>query len=96
MDVTFSIQPFNDFGRDDEPDITGLLVAWPLDNGDGEAILYVRPDQDLSQAVTIREDCFGRVERLFTIGPNPDGWQKRQSDDGWQLWLRQVQLPPLD
>lgn len=93
VDVAFSIEPLNNFGRDGEPDIRGLLVVWQLDDGDAEAILYVRPDQDVSEADKIREDCFGRIERLLTVGPEPDNWQKRHSDEGWQLWLRQMWMP---
>lgn len=88
MDLAFSIEPF-DFGRDIEPELRGYLVVWPLDDGDVEAILYVRPGSQIANIESVREDCFERIERLLKVGPIADGWHKRESDSGWQTWLRE-------
>jgi hypothetical protein len=87
MDVAFSIHSL-DFGRDDEPDLRGYLVVWPLDDGTAEAILYVRPGSEVGDPEQTRADCCRRIERLFSVGPVEGGWQRRESDNGWQTWLR--------
>jgi hypothetical protein len=85
-----------DFGRDDEPDVTGGLLAWNSREGP-RAELVVRPAISDEEALAAAKDSTGRLERLFDpgAGPSLDGWQER-SDGAWQLWLCPVQLPEVD
>lgn len=81
--------------RDDEPDVNGLLVMRP----DGDAAIVnalIRPGLDEPARAVFAEWVEQRIDRFFEHGPEPDGWQKRTSDGGWQLWARLVQMPSLD
>lgn len=83
-----------DFGREDEPDIIGCAVAWPV--GDGHRVsLVVRPGIEPWQRSMFAEWATSRLGRLAEHGTEPDGWQLR-SDGGWQLWSRLHQLPSFE
>lgn len=80
-------------GREDEPDIVGCAL---LDEADGgvRGRFVVRPGLTAEHRAGFAEWAVQRVERFLEHGPEPDGWQRR-SDGAWQLWVRQVQMPPL-
>jgi hypothetical protein len=85
-----------DLRRDDEPDVNGLLVMRP--QGDGSAIIVavVRPGLTDHVHALFAEWVEQRIDRFFEHGPEPDGWQRRTVDIGWQLWARLVEMPSLD
>jgi hypothetical protein len=84
-----------DFGREDEPDVSGLLLLEEVPGGLGVTAL-VRPRLSSEPRRTFAEWTLQHIERFIEHGPEPDGWQLRQSDGRWQLWARLVELPPLD
>ncbi|MFY1686385.1 hypothetical protein [Plantactinospora sp. WMMB782] len=94
-DRGLSLDDETGFGREDEPDVSGYLVLRPNDDG-AEVIALVRPGIEAWQREMFAEWVEQRMDRFFEHGPEPDGWQKRKSDNGWQLWARMVDLPPLD
>ena len=84
-----------DLGRDDEPDIGGFVRLIP--DGVGAAVnAHVRPGLEPERRGRFAEWLEQRIDRFFEHGPEPDGWQRRTSDNGWQLWVREVELPSLD
>jgi hypothetical protein len=87
-----------EFGRHDEPDVNGFAsLEWSdLDHTTYMARLFVRPGTSASDREGFAAWCLGAVDRWVTSGPEVDGWQRRESDAGWQLWCRQVMLPSMD
>ena len=84
-----------DFGRDDEPDVTGVFVITPATHPAINVWLAVRPETPPDDRAGFAEWAESRLDRFFEHGPEPDGWQPR-SDGGWQMWARRVEMPPLD
>ncbi|MGS2615161.1 hypothetical protein ACVCAH_11640 [Micromonospora sp. LZ34] len=82
-------------GRDDEPDVNGVLVMRPSDVV-AEVNALIRPGLDDASRAMFAEWVEQRIDRFFEHGPEPDGWQRRVSDGGWQLWARRVQMPSMD
>lgn len=84
-----------DFRRDDEPDVSGFVALRP--DGDGALInALVRPGLEPDRRARFAEWLEVKIDRFFEHGPEPDGWQRRITDGGWQLWAREVRLPSLD
>jgi hypothetical protein len=83
------------FGRDDEPDIAGCLLAEYVEGGTRMRAV-IRPDLADELCQTFAKWAESRLLRFHEVGPEPDGWQKRTSDDAWQLWGRLTQMPELD
>ncbi|MDX3075765.1 hypothetical protein [Streptomyces sp. MI02-7b] len=83
-----------DFGREDEPDIGGCLLAESVEDGI-RANIVVRPGLVGEARTAFAEWAESRLQRFLEHGPEPDGWQER-SDGAWQLWGRWAQLPSLD
>lgn len=95
--VGLEIEEF-DFGREDELDITGfIMVKWlDLDHEKYTATIGVRPGtgpEDRAAFATWARDV---LARWLEHGPDVDGWQRRESDAGWQLWARRHYFPSLD
>lgn len=84
-----------DFGREDEPDIGGCLLAQPVEGGT-KMRAVIRPGMPDDRRQTFDEWAASRLLRFHEHGPDPDGWQKRTSDDAWQLWGRFTEMPSLD
>lgn len=82
--------------RDDEPSVNGLLVMRPDAAGGAVVNALIRPGLDPVERELFAEWVEQRIDRFFEHGPEPDGWQKRTSDGGWQMWARLVQMPSLD
>lgn len=84
-----------DFGREDEPDVSGFAMIEELPESSSRIVLLVRPGTASEIRAMFAEWAEQRLARFFEHGPEPDGWQRR-SDGAWQLWTRLVELPPLD
>jgi hypothetical protein len=91
------IEEFN-FGREDEPDVIGFAaVQWlDLDHSRYLAHLLVRPGTSAEDRAAFAAWCCDAVSRWVSSGSEVDGWQRRESDAGWQLWCRKVTLPSID
>jgi hypothetical protein len=83
-----------DFGREDEPNVSGCLVAQYVEQG-VRLKVAVRPGLSGHWREGFAEWAESRLQRFLDHGPEPDGWQKR-SDGAWQLWGRWTQMPSLD
>nr|WP_181393174.1 hypothetical protein [Streptomyces rochei] len=86
-----------DFGREDEPDVGGCLLARQVPTG-VQVRIVIRPGLAGDDRDTFAAWALQLVERFIEHGPEgpqADGWQKR-SDGDWQLWGRVHDLPPLD
>jgi hypothetical protein len=85
------IDEYEHFLDDAEAGAIGFVGVVPADPG-VRAVAYVAP----SIAPEQRDRFAGWVERkvdnFLECGPMRDGWQKRSSDDGWQLWARSEDL----
>jgi len=53
-----------------------------------EVFAYLRPDASQVEEASFSEWVESRVARFVESGPEPDGWQARTIDEGWQLWAR--------
>lgn len=84
-----------DLGRSDEPDVVGYVVLRPSDGGATVHAMVV-PGLSDDRRAGFAGWLEGRIDRFFEHGPEPDGWQRRQSDGDWQVWAREVQLPSLE
>ncbi len=86
-----------DLERDDEPDVIGLVVVWWLDPAHERyrVVLFVAPGTTTERRAQFAEWAASRLSRLMESGPEPDGWQERQTDGGLQLWARLVFLPEV-
>jgi hypothetical protein len=87
-----------DFGREDEPDVIGLVtVEWlDLDHKEYMARMLIRPGTPADRRASFARWCRDMILRWVSSGPEVDGWQRRESDAGWQLWCRLRYLPSLD
>lgn len=87
-----------DFGREDEPDVVGYVtLEWlDLDHERYQARLLVRPGISAEDRASFATWYLGALDRWLNNGPEMDGWQRRDSDAGWQLWCRRQYLPSLD
>jgi hypothetical protein len=65
-----------DFGREDEPDVCGCLLAGTVTGGT-RVKAVIRPGLSSWQRETFAEWTESRFARLLEHGPEPDGWQKR-------------------
>lgn len=83
-----------DFGRHDEPDVTGCVVLKPAKGGVIVRIV-ARPGVPPEDREMFAEWAESRIDRFLEHGPEPDGWQRR-SDEAWQLWARRTIMPLLD
>lgn len=83
-----------DFGAHDDPDVKACVVVWPGPTSSRVA-LRIRPGLDADTRARVAEWFEQRLGRFFEHGPEPDGWQRRESDHGWQLWAREELLPKL-
>jgi hypothetical protein len=81
-----------DFGRKDEPDVGGCILAEPVEGGT-RVRAVVRPGLSGEFREMFAEWAASRFARFNEHGPEPDGWQKRTSDNAWQLWARLRQMP---
>jgi hypothetical protein len=82
-----------DFGREDEPDVGGCLLAEDVPDGGGTRVkAAIRPGLDGWQRDMFAEWAESRFARLIEHGPEPDGWQER-SDGARQLWGRLTKMP---
>lgn len=91
----FELQEF-DFGREDEPDVTGAIAVGFLDEDTYNATIIIRPGTQPDIRAMFAEWVLSRLGRLFEHGPEPDGWRLRKSDGRWDLWGRLVDFPPID
>jgi hypothetical protein len=83
-----------DFGREDEPDVGGCIMAEDAEGGTRVKVV-IRPGLAGEPRATFAEWAESRFARLIEHGPEPDGWE----DHGygrWQLWARMHQLPRAD
>jgi hypothetical protein len=83
-----------DFGREDEPDVGGCIMAEDAEGGTRVKVV-IRPGLSGEPRATFAEWAESRFARLIEHGPDPDGWE----DHGygrWQLWARMHQLPRAD
>ncbi len=79
-----------------DPDIRGFAFIEPQQDGSSYRVfLFIRPGAPAEDREAFAEWALERVERFMQHGPEPDGWQRRETDAGWQLWIRRVELPPL-
>jgi hypothetical protein len=82
-----------DFGREDEPDVDGCVLA----NYVGEGVtarVTIRPGLDADLRAGFATWALQILENFIEHGPEFDGWQKR-SDEGWQLWGRRHEFPSV-
>jgi hypothetical protein len=84
-----------DFGRWDEPDVGGCLLAEPVEGGT-RVRAVIRPGLVDEPREMFAAWAQSRFLRFNEYGPEPDGWQKRTTDDAWQLWGRFTQMPCVD
>jgi hypothetical protein len=84
-----------DLQRDDEPDVVGYVVLVPSDLG-ATINALIKPGSSSNSRALFAEWLESRIDRYFEHGPEPDGWERRASDGGWQLWARELQMPSLD
>jgi len=77
------------------PDLGGLLVLVPQEDGHLEVYAATRPHLAEPRRELLAQWIEEKIDRFSEHGPEPDGWQQRKSDGGWQLWARMVWMPPL-
>jgi hypothetical protein len=79
------IEEYERFIDDAQEGAVGFVGVVPANPG-VRAVAYIAP----SAAPEQRDRFAGWVERkvdnFLECGPMRDGWEKRSSDDGWQLW----------
>jgi hypothetical protein len=85
-----------DFRAVARPGVGGFVLIEPLDDGAHRIVLLVLPGTAPDARARFADWALSRIQRFLEHGPEPDGWQRRQSDGGWQLWAREVEFPPLD
>lgn len=83
-----------DFGREDEPDVDGCVLVNYVRDGVA-ARVAARPGLSEERRAGFAAWALQILENFIEHGPEFDGWQKR-SDEGWQLWGRVHEFPPLD
>lgn len=86
----------HEFGRENEPDVIGLVEMGFTSPGRYTARIIIRPGTSPDTRERFAEWVLEKMFRMSDHGPEPDGWQKREADDRWQLWGREDYLPPLD
>jgi hypothetical protein len=84
-----------DFGREDEPDVVGCILAEPVEGGT-RAKAVIRPGLTGKLRAMFAEWAESRLQRFTEDGPEPDGWQRRIGDRAWQLWARLHEMPDTD
>lgn len=83
-----------DFGDLVDPEVGGFILLEPLEDAT-RYVALIRPGLAEWQLRMFAEWAESRFARFIEHGPEPDGWQKRESDSGWQLWGRLVEMPRL-
>jgi hypothetical protein len=81
-----------DFGREDEPNVGGCILAEYVEGG-VRLKAVIRPGLSGDFRDMFADWAATRFARFIEDGPEPDGWQKRTSDDAWQLWARLHRMP---
>lgn len=85
------IEEYADFVRDAEPGAVGFVGVVPADPG-VRAVAYVAPSTPPEQRDRFAGWVERKIDNYLECGPMRDGWEKRSSDDGWQLWARSDDL----
>lgn len=73
-----------DLERPEEPNVIGYVVTWPEEDA-ANIVAMCRPNLTRDQRGRFAEWLEERIDRYFEHGVEPDGWQRRNSDGGWQL-----------
>lgn len=71
----------------------GQVVIQPLPNGSWDVVIMRKPGQTAEAAAVFDAWARERVFMALTVGPEVDGWFRRQSDNGWQITARSVEMP---
>lgn len=71
-----------------DPVHIGLFVIYPLSDGNYRVVASLKPDASDAEEASFSEWVDSRFERFVEYGPEPDGWQYRVTDGGWQMWVR--------
>jgi hypothetical protein len=85
------IEDYADFERDGKPGSIGFVGVVPADPG-VRAIAYLAPRTPDDQRAQFAGWVEQKVDNYLECGPMRDGWEKRTSDDGWQLWAEPEDL----
>jgi hypothetical protein len=76
--------PSEDTGQD------GHIVVWFDDDGGLTAVAMVRDGLSASNRDGVANYMVATLERFVEHGPEPDDWQLRLVDGGWERWIRNV------
>lgn len=91
--VTIEDEDF--FDSQVNPGVCGLMLIRE-DPPDLVVGAFIRPETSAELRHVFAEWVEQRLDRFIEHGAEPDGWQRRKSDGGWQLWARPVTLPTLN
>jgi hypothetical protein len=79
------IDEYERFEDDAEDGAIGFVGVVPANPG-VRAVAYVAPSIAPDQRDRFADWVERKVDNFLECGPMRDGWEKRSSDDGWQLW----------
>lgn len=89
------IEEYADFARDAQPGAVGFIGVVGADPG-VRAIAYVDPGTPPDRRDRFAEWVERKIDNYLECGPLRDGWEKRSSDEGWQLWARPDDLEAVE
>jgi hypothetical protein len=79
------IEEYDRFERDAEPNAVGFIGLGHDDAG-LYAVAYVAPRTAPPVRERFADWVEEKVDNYLECGPMRDGWVRRESDGGWQLW----------
>jgi hypothetical protein len=85
------IEEYARFADDAEVGAVGFIGLVPASPG-VRAVAYVAPRIGPEQRDRFASWVERRVDNFLECGPMRDCWEKRASDDGWQLWAHAEDL----
>lgn len=71
----------------------GQVVIRPMPDGSWDVTIMRKPGLDAEAAARFDGWARERVFMALSVGPEIDGWFRRQSDEGWQITARSVDGP---
>jgi hypothetical protein len=81
------IEEYAEYERDGQPGTIGFVGVVPADPG-VRAVAYIAPETPADQRDQFASWVERKIDNYLECGPMRDGWERRTSDDGWQLWAR--------
>ena len=89
------IEEYPDFARDAQPGTVGFVGVVQAHPG-VRAVAYVGTGTPPDQRDRFAEWVERKIDNYLECGPLRDGWERRSSDEGWQLWARPDDLETVE